>query len=173
MSLKSLNIDNVQFNPFDLWQNQWLLLTAGDFAANDYNTMTVAWGSFGIMWNKAFAQVVVRPTRYTFEFMEKYDSFTLCAFEERYRNALSVLGTKSGREGDKIKLVGLTPKASKRIAAPSFAEAQLIFECRKIYWQDFNSDHFLDAKIEWNYRKNDYHRIYFGEIISIMDKRPT
>ncbi len=173
MSRKSAILDDIQFNPFDLWQNQWLLLTAGDFAANNYNTMTVAWGSFGIMWNKAFAQVVVRPTRYTFEFMEKYNSFTLCAFEERYRKVLNVLGTKSGRDGDKIKMVGLTPTASKWIAAPSFAEAHLIFECRKIYWQDLNADHFLDAKIDKNYRNKDYHRIYLGEIISVIDRRST
>ncbi len=130
--------------------------------------MTVAWGSFGVMWNKPFVQVVVRPTRYTFEFMNNFDTFTLTAFPEKYRKALSLLGTKSGRDGDKISEAGLTPIAAKKVAAPAFAEADLIIECKKIYWQDFDPAHFLDAKIEKNYPKKDYHRVYFGEIILIQ-----
>ena len=83
------------------WANQWLLLTAGDFQQGHFNTMTVGWGSFGTMWSKPFAQVVVRPTRYTFEFMNTYDTFTLCGFPEQYKKALTLLGSKSGRDGDK------------------------------------------------------------------------
>ncbi|NOZ60605.1 MAG: flavin reductase family protein [Calditrichaeota bacterium] len=154
--------------PIDIWANQWLLLTSGDFKTGKFNTMTVAWGSFGEMWNKPFAQVVVRPTRHTFEFMEKFDTFTLTAFPEKYRNALSLLGTKSGRDGDKIKEAGLTPIESKKVAAPTFAEAELVIECRKIYWQDFDPSHFWDKGIEKNYPLKDYHRIYFGEIVSVQ-----
>jgi flavin reductase (DIM6/NTAB) family NADH-FMN oxidoreductase RutF len=92
--------------------------------------MTVAWGSMGVMWGKPFAQVVVRPVRYTFEFMEQYDSFTLCAFPAEYRQTLLMLGTKSGRDGDKIAESGLTPVVSANVAAPGFAEAELIVELR-------------------------------------------
>jgi flavin reductase (DIM6/NTAB) family NADH-FMN oxidoreductase RutF len=152
----------------DLWANHWLLLTAGDFAAGSFNCMTVAWGSLGTMWGKPFAQVVVRPTRYTYQFMEKYPTFTLCAFPERYRPALQLLGTKSGRDGDKIGESGLTPVASTVVAAPAFAESELVLECRKIYWDDFDPAHFLDASIESHYSKRDYHRIYFGEVVAIL-----
>jgi len=151
-----------------LWDNQWLVLTSGDYAAGHFNAMTVAWGSLGMMWNKPFAQVVVRPTRFTYEFMEQYDTFTLCAFPESYRKALQILGTRSGRDGDKIAASGLTPISSSLAAAPAFAEAALVLECRKIYWQDLEPSHFLDAKIERNYPKHDYHRIYFGEILAIL-----
>ncbi len=120
------------------------------------------------MWNKPFAQVVVRPTRYTRQFMDQYDTFTLCAFPERYRKALKLLGSKSGRDGDKIAESGLTPIAASKVAAPAFAEAELIIECRKIYWDDFKPEHFLDHKIHANYPIKDYHRVYFGEIVAIL-----
>ncbi len=163
ISIKQFNTDI-----FKAWDKTWFLLTSGDFAKNDYNSMTVAWGSLGIMWNKPFAQVVVRPTRFTYEFMEKYDSFTLTAFPPDYKAALQLLGTKSGRDGDKIAESGLTPMASRNIAAPAFEEANLILECKKIYWQDFDNSHFLDAGIEKKYPQHDYHRVYFGEVVTIL-----
>lgn len=170
MSWRSVAMNDFNANIFALWDTQWFLLTCGEFESDCFNTMTVSWGSFGIMWNKPFAQVVVRPTRYTHEFMERYDSFTLCTFSRHYRKALQLLGTESGRHGDKIARSGLTPVASQRVAAPSFAEARLALECKKMYWQDFNPAHFLDATIVANYPKKDYHRVYFGEILHIGEK---
>jgi flavin reductase (DIM6/NTAB) family NADH-FMN oxidoreductase RutF len=151
-----------------LWEGQGLLLTAGDFREGSFNTMTVGWGSLGAMWNRPFAQVVVRPTRYTREFMERYDTFTLTAFPDRYRAALNLLGTRSGRDGDKIAASGLTAIASTKIAAPGFAEAELIIECRKIYSQDLDPARFFDPTIDANYPKKDYHRVYFGEVMAIL-----
>lgn len=167
MELSSISVDDLLVRPHHLWNEQWLLLTAGDFAAGDFNTMTVAWGSLGTMWSRPFAQVVVRPTRYTYRFVERYSTFTLCTFPLRYQPALQLLGTRSGRDGDKIAASGLTPVAAKAVAAPVFAEAELIVECRKIYAQDMDPDLFLDAAIEEKYPDRDYHRIYFGEIVSV------
>jgi len=150
-----------------LWDKQWMLLTSGDFATGKFNTMTVGWGSIGTMWGRPFVQVVVRPTRYTYEFMEGYDTFTLSAFPREYRKALQHLGTRSGRKEDKIDAAGLTPIASTEVKAPGFDEAELIIECRKIYWDDMNAGHFLDGRIEKNYPQKDYHRIYFGKILAI------
>ena len=96
----------IQIN--ELWLNKWFLLTSGNFNKNHYNTMTVAWGYFGIMWSKPMAVVAVRPTRFTFEFMEKYDTFTLAAFDKKFKKDLNILGTKSGRDGDKIAETQLT-----------------------------------------------------------------
>ncbi len=153
--------------PLHLFDRQWLLLTSGDFKRGEYNAMTISWGSLGIMWGRPFVQVVVRPQRYTYEFMEAYDSFTLTAFSKEYRKALNLLGTKSGRDGDKITEAGLTPVASECVAAPGFDEAELVMECRKMYWQDFDPTHFLNTSIDRNYPINDYHRVYFGEILAI------
>ena len=132
--------------------------------------MTVAWGFFGVMWNKPVAAVVVRPTRHTFEFIEKYDTFTLTAFDmsnEKNRDALKLLGTKSGRDSDKIAETSLTIVKSDIIEAPTFKEAELSIECKKIYKDDFKPENFLIPEIEKSYPMKDYHIIYFGEITQI------
>ncbi len=167
MTRRAIPFDEFQIRVHHLWADQWLLLTSGDFASGHFNAMTVGWGSLGVMWGKPFAQVVVRPVRYTYGFMERYDTFTLSAFGPAHRQALSLLGSRSGRDGDKIAAAGLTPVASARVAAPSYAQAELVLECRKIYWHDFDPTHFLDPEIERNYPQKDYHRAYFGEILAI------
>ncbi|HDO28014.1 MAG TPA: flavin reductase family protein [Bacteroidetes bacterium] len=154
-----------------LWKDQWFLLTSGDFEKGDFNTMTVAWGFFGIMWSRPVAAVVVRPTRYTFGFMNRYDTFTLTAFNDKYKKDLNLLGTKSGRDGDKIAETRLTPVRSTVVAAPAFKEAELIVECKKMYWDDFKPEHFLNPYIETKYPKKDYHRMYFGEVVHIIGEK--
>ena len=167
MNRHEIAFDRLCVKTYHLWSDQWLLLTSGDFAGNDFNTMTVGWGSLGNMWGKPFAQVVVRPSRHTYSFMERFDSFTLCAFPERFQDTLSMLGSRSGRDGDKIAESGLTPIRSARVAAPGFDEAELIIECKKLYWDDLEPSRFLDPEIEANYPQKDYHRVYFGEIVAV------
>ena len=149
----------------DVWFKRWFVLTAGDMRT--FNSMTVAWGSVGGIWEMPFVQVVVRPVRYTFGFMNDFDTFSLCSFTPKYRKDLALLGSRSGRDGDKIALTRLTPVRSEVIAAPSFAEADLVIECRKIYWQDLEPRHFLSEKIMANYPQKDFHRIYFGEMLRV------
>jgi flavin reductase (DIM6/NTAB) family NADH-FMN oxidoreductase RutF len=149
------------------WDRQWLILACGDFAKNDYNCMTVGWGSFGVMWGKPFALVVVRPTRYTFQFMERFATFTLSAFPEAFRKAVSYCGNHSGRDGDKVKACGLTAVKSRTVASPGFDESELNVECRKMYSDDLDPARFLDASIEASYPLKDYHRMYFGEILAV------
>ena len=159
---------------FGVWDRTWFLLTAGDFAvdgagpaeARRFNSMTVSWGSLGYIWGKPLAIVVVRPQRYTFAFMERSADFSLCAFGEPYRAALNLLGTKSGRDSDKMATCGLTPITVPPIRSPGFAEAELVMGCRKTYWQDLDPKHFLANYIAPLYR-NDYHRMYFGEVVAI------
>ncbi len=167
MHLKPIEISQFIVKANALWAKQWFLLSAGDFNNNAFNAMTVSWGSLGEIWHKPLAQIFVRPTRFTFQFMEKHDTFTLCALPQKYRKDLEQLGATSGRDGDKIAATGLTPISSRIVAAPAYQEAELIIECRKIYWDDFEPAHFLDNSIESNYPKKDYHRIYFGEILAV------
>ena len=110
----------------------------------------------------------MRPQRYTFGFMNEYDTFTLTAFPKQYKKALGILGTKSGRDGDKIAESGITPVASRIVTAPTFAEANLSIECKKIYWQDMDPANFLDPAIEEAYENGDYHRFYLGEMMHVM-----
>lgn len=162
-------IDFYDFGPrvFHLWGEQWMLLAAGDNAPGKFNIMTVGWGSLGIMWGKPFALAVVRPSRHTYGFMNEADTFTLSAFSPEYRDALLMCGTKSGRDTDKVAESGLTPIASTKVAAPGFDEAELIIECRKIYFDDFKPAQFLAPEIEGNYGGSDYHRMFFGEVLAI------
>jgi flavin reductase (DIM6/NTAB) family NADH-FMN oxidoreductase RutF len=167
MSNQSIPIQEFSTKIHSLWNDGWFLLTAGNFADKKFNCMTVSWGSMGTIWNKPFVQVVVRPTRYTYEFMESNPDFTICAFPKQYRKALSLLGSKSGREGDKIKESGLTPCKSSLVSAPSYIEANLVIECRKIYSDVFKPQGFIDPAIEEHYPLSDYHRIYYGEVLTL------
>ena len=162
--MKEIAGEELSVRAVDLWMNRWLLLTAGTL--EDCNMMTVAWGSIGCMWSKPFVQVVVRPQRHTYGFMEKSDSFTLCAFPEKYRDVLQTMGTISGRDGDKVSKTSLTLKPSTKVAAPAYEQADLILECRKMYFRDMDPAGFLDEGIQKNYPGRDYHRVYFGEIVA-------
>lgn len=166
--MNRIEITKLAENAVDLWMNRWLLLTAGTM--DDCNMMTVAWGSIGCMWAMPFAQAVVRPQRHTLQYMEQSDSFTLCAFPEKYRKDLGTLGSISGRDGDKLSKTNLTLKPSTSVSAPSYNEADLILECRKIYYQDMDPAGFVDKSIDDNYKAKDYHRIYFGEILAAFQE---
>ncbi len=167
MNRVEISFDKFSLDIFKSWGSDWFLLTAGIHKPGKFNTMTVAWGSFGVMWQKPFAMVVVRPSRHTHAFIEKFDTFTLCAFPPEYRKVLNYCGTKSGRDVDKVKETGLTLIGSAKVDAPGFDEAELIVECRKIYFDDIKPKNFLDASIERNYSGTDYHGVYFGEVVSI------
>ncbi len=167
MKRTQIIVNDFVTHPISLWIKQGMLLTAGDFVSGKFNTMTVGWGGVGVMWSKPFIHVVVRPVRHTFKFIEKHETFTVCAFPKEYKKALALLGSKSGRDGDKIAESGLTPIASNVIAAPGFEEAELIIECRKIYSDDVRPERFIDPAIDKNYPNKDYHRFYYGEIVRI------
>lgn len=150
-----------------IWNETWFLLTCGDFSINKFNTMTVSWGSIGILWNKPIVQVVVRPSRFTHEFMQAYPDFSLCALPEKHRKALQLLGSTSGRDRDKVTDSGLTACRGSLIQSPCFAEAKLVIECRKIYTDLFDPQNFLDPAIEKHYPGADYHQVYIGEVLTI------
>ena len=169
MKRTKIDIHDLNLKPGDVWENDWFLLTAGDYKRGQFNTMTVAWGSLGTMWNKPFAQVVVRPSRYTLDFMERYDTFTLSRLPKKYKSALAFLGSKSGRDiPEKHLQAGLTPVEVSKVKAPAFDEADLIIACKKTYWQDMEEKNFLDTSIMSKYPgETDFHRIYFGEIMHV------
>jgi flavin reductase (DIM6/NTAB) family NADH-FMN oxidoreductase RutF len=167
MILEPISLEAFSALPLHIFDKQWMALCAGSFPEGRFNAMTISWGSLGTLWNRPFAQVVVRPVRHTFHFLENYETFTLSVFPEEKRTALRLLGARSGRDGDKIREAGLTPVESAVVQAPSFAEAELVLECRKIYSNDILPQNFLDADIEQNYPNKDYHRAYFGQILAI------
>ena len=165
---RKIDPQELSVNPFNLILKENMLITAGP--PDSFNTMTAGWGGLGALWSRNVAFCVVRPVRYTYEFLEREESFTLTWFEEQHRPALQLLGTKSGRDSDKVTESGLTPIAGTLPRTTAFAEARLIMECRKIYAQDIDPKCFLDPKIEDWYPEKDYHRFYVGEIINCLVK---
>jgi flavin reductase (DIM6/NTAB) family NADH-FMN oxidoreductase RutF len=150
-------------NPFHLIDDDWFLLSAGNLEA--FNAMTASWGGVGILWNKQVVFCFVRPQRYTYKFMESNELFTMSFFNESHREALNLCGKVSGRQTDKMKATGLKPIESPG-GSVFYEQAKLMFECRKLYFSDIDPAHFLLDKINANYPKKDYHRMYIGEIIS-------
>lgn len=151
-------------NTFNLIGKDWMLITAG--SPDNFNTMTASWGGLGVLWNKNIAWCVIRPQRYTYEFMEREEDFTLSFFTEEYRAALNLYGSKSGRDMDKAAAAGITPVQGAHPGTTTFEEARMYLSCRKIYFQDIDPKHFLDEKIQKNYPARDYHRMYVGEILA-------
>ncbi len=156
---------------FDLIGKQWMLITSGD--TSKYNTMTASWGGFGHLWGKNVAFIFVRPERYTHEFIEANDRVTLSFFDEKYRQALQICGTKSGRDGDKVKEAGLTPIALES-KTTTFDEARMVLDCRKLFKTEMTEDAFIDKEIcKQNYRPEPgggFHTIYVVEIENVYVK---
>lgn len=154
-------------NVFSLVGRDWMLITAGNL--QKYNTMTASWGGLGILWGKKICFCVVRPHRYTYEFMEREENFTLTFFDEQYRSALNFCGANSGRNVDKAAATGITP-VEDTPGRVYFGEGRLVIECKKIYYQDLEPENFLDASIHKNYPNKDYHRMYVGEVTRVLVK---
>lgn len=164
-ALRAIDPRLIADNPFKLIADDWMLITAGD--VQSFNTMTASWGAMGELWHKKVCLCFVRPTRYTHEFMEKSDHFSLSFFDEKYRAALDFCGKVSGRTIDKAKQAGLTPVESDE-GAIYFRQARLVFVCRKMYADYLDPTKFLALEIERNYPSKDYHRMYIGEILHCL-----
>lgn len=158
--------EEIKENLFHLIGKEWMLITAGQ--PQEFNTMTASWGGAGVMWNAPCAAAVVRPSRYTYEFMEREEYYTLSFLGEAHRAALQLCGRVSGRDTDKVAAAGLTPRFD--AAAPYFDEAHLVLVCRKRYVSDLDPQHFLDEGIAVHYQNGDYHRLYLGEIVKVLQK---
>jgi flavin reductase (DIM6/NTAB) family NADH-FMN oxidoreductase RutF len=164
---KEIDVVSINENVFKMIEEDWFLITAGNKEA--FNTMTANWGGMGYLWHKNVCFIFVRPTRYTYEFTETSGLFTLSFFGKEYRKALEYCGANSGRDVDKVKECSFNP-VELLPGAVSFNEAGLVLTCKKLYYNDINPDNFADEKIDNNYPKKDYHRMYIGEIIKVFAK---
>jgi flavin reductase (DIM6/NTAB) family NADH-FMN oxidoreductase RutF len=163
-NLKPIHVKNLKGNLFNMLNDDWMLITAGN--QSNFNTMTASWGSFGMLWNKPIAICFIRPQRFTFDFINKYDYFTLSFFSKEYRNILDFCGAHSGRDTDKIAQTGLIPLYTEKNNV-YFSQASLVIECKKMYSDDIKSDNFIDDNlIKKIYPSSDFHRFFIGEIIN-------
>ena len=154
---------------FQVFGTQNALLTAGD--KTQLNTMTIGWCQMGDLWNRNTCTVYVRPERYTYQFMENHNYFTVSVLPENCGDIMRLCGSKSGRDTDKIKECGLTLCYGTG-DAPFFQEAEWVLVCRKLYVQDLSPECVKDADIFKFYTSamGGWHRMYVGEVLEAYHK---
>lgn len=165
MTFKEIQAEDFVYSTFKTIGKDWILVTAEK--DGKANTMTASWGGLGVMWGKNVAYVVIRPQRYTKEFIDGADTLSLTVFDENYRKMLSYCGSVSGRDEDKIAKSGLTVAHENN--TPYFNEAKIALLCKKLYAQEFKPECFIDqeSKEKW-YPGADYHTMYIVEIEKIL-----
>ena len=163
--MKKINIAEKSFNPFDLIGQKWMLISAG--TEDKWNTMTASWGGLGVLWGKNVATCYIRPQRYTKKFVDANDTFTLSFYGPEHKQALSICGSKSGRDCDKVREAGLTPYFVDGTAA--FEEADMVFVCKKLYEDEIRPENFIAKENDekW-YPEKDYHTVYIAEITKVL-----
>lgn len=168
MSFRKIELSELSFNPFEKIGKEWMLITGGTM--ENFNTMTASWGQLGVLWNRNVLTCYIRPNRYTFDFVENGDTFTVSFLGEEYRKALAYCGSHSGRDCDKMAETGLT--AAEFDGAAGIEQADLVMVCRKLYSYDMNSEGFLtDDGIQAQFFGTDpYHRAYIAEIVGVYTK---
>ena len=165
MALKEVDIKSLNFNPFTKIGSEWMLITAGD--ESGCNTMTASWGAVGVMWGKPSATCYIRKSRFTKEFVDAGEYFTLTVLKDGNRQALNTLGSKSGRDMDKMHESGLTPVFVE--GQPTFEEAELVLICRKRGVTDIAPDDMAQEVQDKWYGDHDYHTMYIGEIVATYE----
>ncbi len=164
---KTVSPYDLKGNVFDMIGRQWMLVTAG--SGETCNTMTASWGGLGVLWGSPAATCYIRPQRYTKEFLDREEYFTLSFFDESFRSALNLCGSKSGRDVDKVAACGFTLEHA-ACGAPYFAEASLVLVCRRRFSQELDCSRIPeDVKQTW-YPQQDWHTMYIGEILEVLQK---
>lgn len=149
---------------------EWMLLTAG--TPDNLNTMTASWGGIGVLWGRPMATIFVRPERYTYQFVEEQDYFSIAFFPPEQKTNLTLCGSKSGRDIDKVQACNFTV-ASGETGGVYFKEADLALICRKLYrapMEFTNMQNFTPADFYSDKPGGGLHTIYMGEIVEIINK---
>ena len=163
--LHEISLNDLNENACGLFSS-WALAAAGE--EGHWNAMTIGWGGMGVLWNKNVVTVYIRPQRYTREFMDASDKFTVNFFPPEYKDALIYFGRNSGRDTDKAAATGL--EADFDSGCPVIRQARLVLECRKIYRDVLKPECFIDKGIDLEYPEKDYHIVFAGEILRVLSE---
>lgn len=160
--------EDFKVSPFRLIGEEWMLIAAEK--DDRVNAMTASWGGLGVMWRMNVAFVVIRPQRFTKEFVDAADAFSLNFFDESHRDALNYFGSVSGRDEDKAAKCGF--KVAHAGGAPYFEQARTVVALRKLFAQPYRKESFIDPAPDRDcYPAGDYHTLYIGEVTAIMEKK--
>lgn len=151
------------------WYRHALLLAAGD--EHQSNAMTIGWGGIGTLWRKTAVTVYVAEQRYTKQFMDNAQYFTIMAFDDRKEEILEYMGSKSGRDGDKAKALNLHTAYTEN-GTPYYVEASMVIECRTMYAAPFDPKCFKDDVPKQMYSNfpAGLHTMYIGEVVNAWKK---
>lgn len=167
MAFNEISVSQLNDNFFEKIGKEWMLITAGD--SSSLNTMTASWGGTGIIWNKNVTFAFIRDSRYTKEFVDNNEFFSISFFNGGMKPELTFCGRNSGRDTDKLSQTGLIPLFDEN--APYFEQAGLVFICRKLFSQQISKEGFIDKElISKFYSDNDLHELYIGEIVKVLKK---
>ncbi len=167
MSFREISPYEMQGNVFTSIDKDWMLV--GAQKEGKVNMMTASWGGMGILWNKPVAYIFIRPQRYTKEFMDSTDTFSLTFFDKAYRDQMTLCGTKSGRDIDKVEACGF--QVISELDAPVFTQANTALICKKLYRQTLDPSCFIAQELDGaNYPGKDYHDFYIAEICKVLVK---
>lgn len=143
-------------------------LLLGSYDADDKpNIMTIGWATLGHIWGLPLALVMVRPSRYTYDCIERTDAFTVNVPTAAMARACAVCGSKSGRDTDKFAECGLTPERAATVNAPVVVECPIVYECAVVHTNDVIPERLAETINAECYPQGDYHRIYFGKILAV------
>lgn len=160
--------EQFEYSPFKLIGEDWMLISAEK--EGKLNSMTASWGGLGVMWNKNVAYIAIRPQRYTKEFIDGSDTFSLTFFDSDFKKAMAYIGSTSGRDEDKIKKAGLTVLHTEGV--PYFEQANMAILCKKLYAQEYKAECFLSQKLnDVMYPDGDHHTLYIAEVTKILVKQ--
>lgn len=151
------------------WFHDAELLAAGDREKS--NAMTIGWGGIGTLWGRTALTVYVAEKRYTKEFMDRSEYFTVMAFDVAHSNVLNYMGRQSGRDGDKAKALGLHTAYTEN-GTPYYTEAEMVIECRIMYAAPFDPQYFKSDAPKNMYRNfpAGVHTMYIGEVVNAWRK---
>lgn len=164
---KSISPDKIPGNIIKLLRDDWMLITAGN--DQQFNMMTAGWGGLGMMFGKPVAFCFIAPTRFTYQLMEKNDTYTLSFYTEAYRDALKICGSKTGKSADKVKETGLTPITTPA-GSKAFSEAWMIIECRKTVAQSITPEAITNAALKEEWSTKQLYKMFVGEIVNVWVK---
>ena len=164
MIYRTIEPRNIKDNLIKCLAEEWALITAGN--KEGYNMMTASWGFVGEMWGADSIAMVVRPQRYTMEFIDKNDYFTVSFYGDN-KDIHKVCGSKSGMDINKTEEAGLTPVAGEKYTY--FKEARMVLVVKKQFVQQMTEEAFLDkAVIDKWYPEKDYHYMIIGKIEKVL-----
>lgn len=144
------------------------LLLAATRPDGETNVMTIGWGTIGVIWGRPIWTVLVRPSRYTYQFIEASGEFTVNVPSLAMTDFVRFCGSTSGRDHNKLARFEISVTPGHQVGAATVDGCPLVYECRVMHKNDIFPAA-LDPTIRSEYYpQDDLHRIYYGEILGVF-----